>query len=377
VVQLGSQTVAAMSPANRQVVGRWLREARAQQATSLSPYLQEAIGFVDQGTPIIMALDLRDVLPPQRVQERLKASETMKNRTVDVDALTDLVCSIRGVTLGILIREPPYGSIKIDFDKDASMIADFAKPLLLEILSNQSAMIEDFEDWKPNVQGKRVTISGNLSPSGMRRIMSLMESPISFVHAARKGAAQEDPGEADKADVAQASKTYFDGIISLFEDLQGRKGTASHINQYGVWFDKYARKVDQLPMLNVDSELLDYGQYVATQLRNASGAIKGIGMRSRVRQVNAVANMEPPVQYAGGVYGGHRYGRYGWYGGYRQGYVGNPIQGSLRQEQSVRTQIRTQERVGGAANARAIMQDLKNTTTEVRRKMTEKYQIEF
>jgi hypothetical protein len=382
IVQLAEQIVAAMSPANRQVVGRWLRELPNQNASNLSPYLQEAIGFVDNvGTPIIMALDLQDVLVPQGIRERMQAMESLKDQDFDPEALTSLLASARGVTLGITIREKPYGSIKVDFGEDASMLQDFAKPLLLEILANRGAMIEDIENWGSKVEGNTVTLGGYLTESGLRRVMSLLESPINFAHAS--AGEEQDPAEADQAKMAQASKAYFDSIMSLFDDLQGRKGTATHLNIYGVWFDKYAKKVDQLPLLNVDPDLLNYGQFVAEQLRNASMAIKGIGMRSRVRQVNEVANMEAPTHSWGASWGGSRYGRYGWYGGggaaggYYQGYLGNPIQGSLRQQQTIRTQVRAQEKGRGAANVQGIIQNIKNVTGEVRRQMTQKYQIEF
>jgi hypothetical protein len=93
--------------------------------------------------------------------------------------------------------------------------------------------------------------------------------------------------------------------------------------------------------------------------------------------------MEAPTYSWGASYGGSRYGRYGWYGGggaaggYYQGYLGNPIQGSLRQQQTIRTQVRAQEKGAGAANVQTILQNLKNVTSQVRRTMTERYQIEF
>jgi hypothetical protein len=380
IVEFAKRTVGAMSPANRQSVGRWVRETGSQSA-NLSPYLTEALGFADQvGTPLIMAMDLRDVLESGRVRQRLDAAEALKHhQNVDLEALTDVLVSLRGVTLGITFAEKPYGKLKIDFGTDASIMQGFAKPLILEVLANHGATIDDFATWTERVVGPQISIEGYLSESGLRKITSLMDAPLSFAHAQ---AQQADEGQQQEAATAQASKAYFDQVVSLFEDLADKKGTAQHINQYGVWFDRYAEKVDRLPMLNVDSELLDYGQYVATQFRNASAAIKGIGMRGRVRQVNAVANM-PQVQpgYSGYAYGGQRYGRYGAYGG--GGYYGEyndpgyALNENLRREQSARTQVRAQEKYAGASSVQAIMAQMKEATSATRRKMTEKYQIEF
>ncbi len=58
-------------------------------------------------------------------------------------------------------------------------------------------------------------------------------------------------------------------------------------------------KIDHLPILNVDPQMLPYGQYVAQLLRNASRAIKGYGINKRVAEVNADNSAAP----YGGVVG--------------------------------------------------------------------------
>ena len=63
-----------MTPANRQSVGRWIREVLNQEHPRLSPYLMEAYGFAnDRGTPLIMAIDLHDAVTESGVQARLEA----------------------------------------------------------------------------------------------------------------------------------------------------------------------------------------------------------------------------------------------------------------------------------------------------------------
>ncbi|MFV1965681.1 MAG: hypothetical protein ACC628_09685 [Pirellulaceae bacterium] len=385
IVEFAKRTVGSMSPGNRQNVGRWIRETQSQSTGNLSPYLREALGFANQvGTPVVMAMDLQDVVTPGPIRERLNSMRALEHHeNVDLDALTQLLVSLRGVTLGITIGEKPFGKIKVDFGQDASIMSGFAKPLLLEILANRGATVDDFDAWTAKVVGNQISIEGFLSESGLRRITSLMDVPLSFAHAhAHAQKQQVDEGQQQQAATAQASKVYFDNVVSLFDDLAGKKGTAKHINQYGVWFERYAEKVDRLPLLNVDSELLDYGQYIATQFRNASAAIKGIGMRGRVRQVNEVANLSTAQPgYSGYSYGGQRYGRYGAYGGYgfygQYNSLGYALNENLQRQQSVRTQIRAQEKYTGTSSARTIMNQMKEATLATRRKMTEKYQIEF
>ena len=89
----------------------------------------------------------------------------------------------------------------------------------------------------------------------------------------------------------------------------------------GVWFQNYANKVDRLPILNVDTDMLQYGQYVAQQLRNASMAIKGYGINKRVAEVNADQSAAP----FGGVLGQSANDYYA--SGASGGYYGRPLGG--------------------------------------------------
>ena len=128
----------------------------------------------------------------------------------------------------------------------------------------------------------------------MRRSPTAVAPPTKRL---RKVAIDQDPA-------AVASEKYFSSVNQYFEDLRDKE--PQRIAQYGVWFDKYARKIDQLPMVNVDSEMLTYGAYVAQQLRNAATAIQGIGIRSRVRQVDAAdAGGVTPGYYGGNYNGGY------------------------------------------------------------------------
>jgi hypothetical protein len=379
MVRFSDQVIGGMAPGNRQQVTRWI----SQPNRGLSPYLKAALGFADRGTEVIMALDLTDTITAAEILEKLesKYSDLLADTNIDRTELADALASLQGVTLGITVREKMYGKIKIDFGQDVTIIAPVAKQLLLAVLQNRGAMIDEFSEWKVEVDGDQVTLGGNLTASGAMRVSSLIELPTPALHT-QQAAGQNDPDAQSNQtpkDTAQATRQYFKSTQHLLEDLQGKKGTATNLNIYGVWFDRYATKVDKLPLLNVDPEMLDYGGYLAQQLRDASVAVKQKGMRSRVRTVNANANLgvDVPVQYGYG----YRYGRYGGFaaGGYAQP-VWNPgaiLNNNLRQQQSQVTQIRTQEKVGMAANVMQIMEQIKTSTSTARRHFTQKYQLEF
>lgn len=367
VVKFGPRLAAIAAPANRQNVAHWINQIYSNSLPPLSAYLQEAVRFAEGGAPIIMAMDFSNVFSPAFVRSRLETSQTLKGQDVDLDQVTEVLASIRGVSLGVTIRESRYGAIKVDFAKDATILGDFAKPLLLEILTRQGAMVEELRDWQLKIDGTQIQIGGTLYESGMRRIMSILDAPPSL-----QAAAQESPGtdeESKERMAALATQQYFKSVVSLVDDLRGKRQSEDFVTwgQVGMWFEKYARKIDRLPLLNVDPEMLDYGAFVADSFRQSENAMKGIGARSGYRKTQ-LPNFYTTQTYAAPV-GVTRWGVHGVYG-YR-------ATENLSAKGQAESRIRTQERIRGNMSANMIVQGVEAATADIRRRMTEKYQMEF
>jgi hypothetical protein len=273
--------------------------------------------------------------------------------------------------LGVAVGEERVGAIKVDFDKDVSMIERIAKPLLLEALGNNGAMIDEFRTWDAKVSGKRVQITGRLHASGMRRILSLLDPPPSLAQVAQQPNSP-DPESQQKL-VVLASKSYFMSVVSLLDDLSGDKQQRKTMGQISVWFGKYARQIDRLPMVGVDPELLEYGKFVADSLRQGQSSVTGAAARSRVRQQQVpeqydVQTYSQPIGVVGGGWG-RPGGVYSW-----NGWTATP--NSTRTNQ-LKTQARTQERIRGNLSANLVLQHIDEATADIRRHMTQKYSPDF
>lgn len=375
IVQISPETVGMLAPANRQLLARWIREPSA----SLSSYLQEAVGYADRGGAVYMALDLRDAVTEADVLAKIEAieDEALVQAIADKQAVAKVIASIQGTMLGITFGDQAYGKLRVDFAQDVAALGPIVKPLMLHVLGERGLIIDELADWNASAAGTTISLAGPLTASGLTRLSSVIELPTEALHQEAKSAppttAEQPsaPGQAASApstgDIAQATQHYFQSIEHLFNDLKLEKKDAKTIGQFGQWFDNYARKIDRLPMLDVDEQMLDFGAYVADQLRNASMAIKGIGIRTRAGEVNAVA---------GGVtnsYSGYRYGRYGGYGG-DYSWTRGMTRG---EQQSARTQVRANEKAVGAASVQGIRQQIQEATQQIRRAMTEKYRIQF
>jgi hypothetical protein len=371
LVQLGPKRLGAMAPANRQEVVRWIREVRKPSPAPLSSYLQKAAVYSDEaGSEIIMALDLEGVTSFEQVGHYLKKHEKQLGEwKADLVKTTHLLGDIQGVRIGVRVGEKQSSKIAVDLSSDAAPAASFAKPLLLQVLSDKGAMIEDFKSWTVQTKGKEISLAGTLSAAGRRRLLSILDSPVSESALAKPpstGSGQSPEAQAKK------SRDYFRAITGMAADLRDDMKDAKNLASTKMFFDKYAKRIERMPILGVDEELVKYGAFVANTLRQASGSVKTMGIETGVRETQATGG---GVYSAGGAYGyygygGYRYGAYGPYGTSAQ-------MADIKAAGAEKRVVRAEETAIMATDVEKLRQELIAATTDIRRKMTQKYQVEF
>jgi hypothetical protein len=370
VVQFGPKRLGAMGPGNRQVVARWVREVRGVSPPLLSGYLQKLVSYADNaGSEIIMGIDLEGAVSLESVVAKLKENQPLLDQwKADLPALAKLLAGAQGVRVGVRIGEQPTGRIVVDFRGDTSITQAYAKPLLLQVIANQGASIADLESWTAQAQASEISLAGTLSKDGLRRLLSLVESPASPHTTATPAPDQVSPGDLP-AIRAKASLDHFHAVTAMADDLKKDMKDAANLAVNALYFDKYAKKIERLPILNVDEELLDYSAFVASQLHDAASSVRGMGIRSSVREQEITSSS------AGyGYVGGYRYGAYGSYGAVRSVYSPRAEARGISQERRV---VRSEEKGNMAMNVQQIRDALIAATTDIRRKMTQKYQLEF
>lgn len=379
VVQLAPSMMAAYTPASRQSIARWLR-ATDVTATGprLSPYLEKAFAYgAELGTPIIMAMDLDDTISAVEAKYHLDNWEFLKSKNIPTAQLARVIAGVDGIMLGVTTGEEAVGAIRVDCSESPEILSEVGKELLLHVLAEHGAMIDDLQDWKPSIKGNTFFLRGNLSTNGARRVMSVLELPPTLAHAMHDAAS---PG-ADQEGKAQllATQQYWRQLTSLMDDLR-QKPKRDHVQTFGqaaIWYDRYARKIDRFPILNVDEQLLDFGATVASSFRNAEGMMKGVGRQTAVRssQVQVASG-----GYANTPYGGYRANNGFW--GVNFGPTGvtagvSAMNASRQAEDRARAEIRMEERATGAANVQEIWRQLDEATAAMRRELVNKYSADF
>jgi hypothetical protein len=379
VVQIAPSMLASYTPANRQSIARWLR-ATDVTATGprLSPYLEKAFAYAAElGTPIIMSMDLEGTISAAEAKLHLDSWQYLKDRNISTAQLAKVIAGTQGITLGITTGEDTVGAIRVDCSESPEILSEIGKPLLLHVLGEHGAMIEDIEQWEPSIAGNTFLLRGKLSTDGMRRVMSVLELPPTLTQAMHDASS---PG-ADQEGTAKllATQQYWKQLTSLMDDLR-LKPKRDHVQTFGqaaIWYDKYARKIDRFPIMNVDEELLDFGATVASSFRNAEGMMKGVGMRTSVRTSQVQVSSGG---YADSNYGGYRANNGFW--GVNFGPSGmtpmvSGMNASRQAEDRARAEIRMQERTSGAANVQEIWRQLDEATAAMRRNLVNKYSADF
>jgi hypothetical protein len=346
-VSLTPRILGAMFPANRQDLAHWLRGVKERNQPSISPYLKEAVDRSQGGAaPFTMAMDLDNLLTLPQVRARLRKSEALRVENVDREAVARVLTSLKGVKFTVVIDNYFNGKLRVDFGESTVPLSRIAKPLLFEVLDAQGLMHKDFNDWRILVAGKTIALEGRLSLDGLRMITDLIPVPAGTLPTAATGS----PGTpaSSEPSMAETSKKYFKQLTERLDDLKGKAKDSQVTDRILLLTaDRYAQEIDRFPILNVDPDLLDFGSAVSETLRSLRNRTAGAGMNASLRQTN--------LNY-GGYAGGYFYGN----------------------DRILDTElIKRQEKISLKVDRTQVWTDVENKTSDMRKKLTLKYKVEF
>lgn len=357
LVELQNGLVLGTPESNRQTVSRWVSGLKGTSAPRVSPILQNALDVSDRTSQLVLALDLADSVTAGPVRELLARWEPLDGKTADQADLAEILASVRGLVLKVAVKDERHATVHVEFAKPALLMKPIAKPLVEEILRSLAISLVDFDAWTATVADRTLTLEGDLSEGDLQRVFSLFAASP----ATRDVQEPAEPSESASAEhlKVDASRKYFQSVKTLIAEL--RKQIDKSRDNHAVWMERYARKIDDLPLLNVDPDLLVFGGNVSNSLRYQAQAARSGALRAGVREAQPV--------YQSYSYGAGAVGPYGSYGGYS-------FSGSVRVSPD-RNQIRTEERATAIQVRVAEMKQIEDGMVQIRRAMTERYHVEF
>lgn len=341
LVPLSDNRIGFLRPARRSLVASWIN---SQETNPVPAYLTQQAKQPEAYLSLMLAIDLEDAFSPAMLQTRISSFESLSKQ--DPQALAQLLSSVQGLSIIVGRRSLSECILSVQFGQSPAEIAPHATALLNEILNNNGTAAPEVVSWTTKVDGNSLIFQGPISANsldGVLNIFSLQGYAAQVVKESSKPAeaGPAESGQGGDSRTITATKAYFTSVKGLVSRV--RNYDAKTTGYRAKWDVQQARRIDELPTLHVDPQMLDYGINVASVLRG-----------------NGVAIQTGSVSATGGVHGRGQASGYGYYGGYYGDSYGVNRQ-ALAEVGSYNEAIATVDKLTG----------------EVRRAMTEKYQTQF
>jgi len=347
---------AAVYPADRQYVARWLKAAKANKLPSLSPYLRTAADDAKDNT-VTIALDLEDVVDPRILQFGLGASPVMaKNKGVNQHALAVFLSQAKGLTFAANISDRVQATITVEFSDESRRYKSVLKDLFLEVIDGYGIYIPGMEQWDVAFVDQKMILSGSMSADDLKRVVSLFAFP-------RPETQIPTPDEAEKGPTAAATQRYLAAVNTILDDIKRVKENNNY-NKTATWHDKAALQIEQLSRRHVDPLAVDAAYEAARKLRAIAASLRGVPIDTNaIAQKGYIYTQRLPY-----------YGWGGWWGGYRQlAFAPQALSTNLPEVQGEIAKVIANDQKQRIAMWTAIDQAM----SETRRKLADKYKTNF
>ncbi len=187
---------------------------------------------------------------------------------------------------------------------DGEWLGKIAKAVIPEILDRAGVSLPEIDNWTVTAEPKRLTLSGEMSVDSMRDLLSIM----GILTATKPVKVSDDP-----AVIAKTSRTFYRTICAAL-DSYPKTGSYDRIN---TWVKRESAKIERLPLVNVDPELVGWSAEVTKRMREVMMALA----TDRLTAGAALAGVQKPdaPTYGGNttvVAGRGAYGGAGYYYNY-------------------------------------------------------------
>jgi hypothetical protein len=293
VLDAGDGSWLTMSSGNRQSILRWFRSGASikPDGLQLSPYLRTALTSKENSAPVILAVDLQDNFTAAKIDAYLKDKVWLSS--LSIDNVTKTLESIQGITIGISVDAERTGFARLDFERDPVPLKPALEKFIDDVIQRIGISSEDILEWKWSIKGHQIVGSGPLLPGAARRLLAVLEPPsITQAISASSSTEKMSPEELK----ATASHKYCKSLQILLDDLRLRLRRDK--GEEAKNLVRYARKIDDFPKLNVDSQLLDFGFKVSSSFRYQGQSQKVYSM-----QAGSAAARDSTYYYGGNAVG--------------------------------------------------------------------------
>jgi hypothetical protein len=367
-VVLDDKTLAVARPAQRQLVRGWLA---GKDRPSFAPYIASALatsGDVDG----VLAVDLNDVVGAPAIRHAYgmgKLPSLEKIEGADTDKLVQSLASVRGMTLTMRVTDQIKAQWVIDFQQPVAELGAQAKPFVIDVMTAADLYEPGLDKWEFKADGKRIVGTGTMELAGVNRLIGLL-SPVNIGDAdastkaaadgavpPANGSAGAQPASDPQKQAAAASQAYYRAVSKKLDTI----GIKPSPQQGAAWLVAQARQIEQLPLVDVDPELAEWGASVSSAFYRAAQELSVGQQRAQV----AADRIESPVSQTAYTPTG-------------TGSSDTPeSRAAFRNAQRQRREAAQNERGQAAERAFNVFNEILPTRQKIRAAMVQKYGVEF
>lgn len=308
-VDLRPGLVGVRTPAFRQEAARWVRQISQPIGGGIAPSLLNA---AEQPGHIVLAMDLRDMLDPERALAHLAGQAYVSQPSTRVHLGSQLV-RIQSGLLTITVGDTLEAEVVFTFADDLEESAKVFHRVFLDVLGDLGIGIDEFAEAKATVDGKQLRLQTTLTEAGLRRILSLIVAPLpsraamaNRTNETETAPAAPAPSTPRARPQANPSQVYLTAVNKAIDDLKVANRRAKDYERTATWHDNFARRIDNLPVGGVDKELLDYGRSVAGGMRALAASLRGqkVDIDAQARTFTYNVHFDPgwtAINYWGGA----------------------------------------------------------------------------
>ena len=351
-VPLDGNVLASITPANRSAIAKWVRTPPKPEGNVTSEYIGKVLRKLGDQTDIVMAMDLEGAFGVPRIRRWLDENDIKELKTEQLDEAARILGTMKGIVLEIRVDQDAKGRATVDFDRDATALGESPKSIMIGVLNAAGMGIDDIEQWKFVTVGKQVTAEGKLSTPSLFRLLSVVQSPIPAATVAQPAAGKSK----EPATPAEASQRYYKAICAGLDNFKA--GTSS--SETATWARALAKRIEQLPILNVDPALVQWGSMISTKLKQA-----GAGLAIGQTQIN--------VRTAGVLDPAYSTTSYDSDGNYQSGISAGDAENARRQRRAAALEQKAQAQ----QQAMEVVNEIAQTRPAIRQEMVAKYNVEF
>ncbi|QVL30116.1 hypothetical protein KIH39_14760 [Telmatocola sphagniphila] len=299
-VSLHPELLANVASKQRQVVSKWLKFARANTKSVVTPYLQNAVVY-SGSAHIMMAVETDDMINPMGLRRALEASKIYAEDLKTMEVAQRFLSALKGVRIAVTFGETTRATIYLDSRINATNNLTSLKNFLLYIMDQNGTTLEDMPGAKVRVENNSVIFDLGFSDSDLMKMTSILGTPIVSPSLANITTLEVMPSGPD----GRASHRYYRTINQYIAELKRNtqlNPKPPEAAKHAQWYEVYTRKMSQVSVLNVDPEVLAFGQATERKFMAIAESLRGTPI-----ELDKLQSQKYYFNYGGSIFWGNGY----------------------------------------------------------------------